>query len=348
MTTPAAQQIQAIHAMLSAGHRNLRIERHSLLLWGIPAGLLFAVSELILTPAQIPDVKQRATAWLVLLAVVLTAVAGIDWMWTRRVKQARDEAWSFVHRQVQKIWWLLMALAVLTTFAMFFYGGGYMVCALWLVILGISLYLHGLFSEELLEWIGAITIVIGIGSLLAQLPYETMRWIAATVFAIGLPLLALMLDRGEHRKALFRLGQMLLWLSVVLVFPLWLEPRVHAAPQREPEALTLEDFRRSQMSAGGYHAVTLPAGTSIPVEIELDGDVFDTTGPHPVLPLRLSRPIELMVLDGKLTGDARFAGESWQLARQVRWISIPWIKAELTPDKGPVVISSLIVQLRHD
>lgn len=347
MSSPAAQQINAIHAMLSAGHRNLRIERHSLLMWGIPAGLLFALSEFILTPAQIPDVNQRALAWLALLVTVLTTVAAIDWLWTRRVKQARDEAWSFIHRQVQKVWWLLMALAVLTTFGMFFYGGGYMLCAVWLVMLGLSLYLHGLFSEELLEWVGAVTIVIGIGSLVAQLPYETMRWIATAVFGIGLPLLAMMLDRGQHRPAGVRLGQMLIWLAAVLVIPLWVEQRVHAAPRIESEPLSLADFRSNLAPPTGYHSVTLPAGTSIPVEIELSGDIFVTDGQRPVLPLILNRPIELMMHDGKLTGDARFAGESWQLARQVRWITIPWIKADLTPEKGPVVSSNLIVQLRQ-
>jgi hypothetical protein len=346
MTTPAALQINAIHAMLSAGHRNLRIERHSLLMWGIPAGLLFWLSEYIFTPAQIPDNSQRALAWLALLVVVLTTVAGIDWMWTHRVKQARDEAWSFVHRQVQKVWWLLMALAVLTTFAMFFYGGGYMLCAVWLVMLGLSLYLHGLFSEELLEWVGAVTIVIGIGSLLAQLPFETMRWIATAVFGIGLPLLAMMLDRGQHRPAGFRLGQMLLWLTVVLVLPLWLEQRVHGVPQIEAEPLSLEAFRQNQFALSGDRSVTLPAGTAIPVELELGGDIFVANAEKPVLPLVLNRPIELMMHDGKLTGDARFAGETWQLARQVRWISIPWLKADLTPEKGPVVTGSLIVQLR--
>jgi len=332
--------------MLSAGHRNLRIERHSLLLWGIPAGLLFWISEYILTPTQIPDNTHRALAWLALLVVVVTAIAGIDWIWTRRVKQARDEAWSFVHSQVQKVWWLLMGLAVLTTFAMFFYGGGYMLCAVWMVMLGLSLYLHGLFSEELLEWVGAVTIVIGIGSLLAQLPFETMRWIAAAVFGIGLPLLAMMLDRGHHRPATVRLGQVLLWLTVVLVIPLWLEQRVHAVAQPDPEPLSLEDFRSNQFQTSGYRSVTLPAGTRIPVEIKLGGDIFDTSGEKPVLPLVLSRPIELMLHDGKLTGDARFAGENWQLARQVRWITIPWIKADLSPEKGPVVTSNLIVQLR--
>ena len=62
MSHPASQQLSAIHAMLSVGHRNLRIERHSLLLWGIPAGLLFAISDRILTPEQVPALEQRALA----------------------------------------------------------------------------------------------------------------------------------------------------------------------------------------------------------------------------------------------------------------------------------------------
>ena len=49
----SAQQLNTIQAMLTAGHRNLRVERHSLLLWGIPAGLLFVLSESILTSNRI-------------------------------------------------------------------------------------------------------------------------------------------------------------------------------------------------------------------------------------------------------------------------------------------------------
>lgn len=335
-----AQQLDAIHAMLAAGHRNLRIERHSLLLWGLPAGLLFALSESILTPEQIPDTLQRALAWLALLAGVLLAVGALDWSWTRRVKAARDEAWSFVHRQVQKVWWLLMGLAALTTFAMFFFGGGYMVCTLWLVVAGLGLYLHGLFSEELLEWIGVTLILIGIGCLFAGLPFESMRWIASAVFAIGLPLLALMLDRGRHRAAAVRLGQLLFWLGAVLALPLWLERQAQAAPIEAP-TISLDQFRAGALPAPAI-AVRLPAGTSIPVDIEIAGDVFN--GPA-VLPLTLAQPLELLVRDGKLSGDARYPGEAWLPARQARWIQIPWLRAELDPNGGPRIRGQLIVQL---
>lgn len=345
MTAPA-RQLDAIHAMLAAGHRNLRIERHSLLLWGIPAGLLWVLSESILTPAQLPDVRDRALAWLGLLAVVLSTIAAVDWHFTRKIKATRDEAWSFIHRQVLKIWWLMMGLAALTTFAMFFYGGGYMLCTVWLVGLGISLYVHGLFSEELLEWIGILTILIGIASLVAKLPYETMRWLAAAVFGVGLPLLALMLDGGRHRSAGVRLLQMLGWMAVVLILPIWIEHRTHNQALPETPAMPLADYLKSPPGSGET-IVLLPPGTVIPVALEMSGDLFVSDSESPVLPLKLARPLELLLRDGELTGDARFPGETWQQSRQVRWISIPWLKAELSPQRGPLVTGSLIVQL-HD
>lgn len=347
MMHPASQQLNAIHTMLAVGHRNLRIERHSLLLWGIPAGLLFAVSDIILTAEQVPDLRQRALAWLLLLACVLGSIGSLDWWWTRRVKEARDEAWSFIHRQVQKVWWLLMGLATLCTFGMFFFGGGYMACALWLVVVGLGLYLHGLFSEELLEWVGVTTIVLGIGSLFAQLPYETMRWIAAAVFGLGLPLLALMLDRGRHRAVHIRFGQLLAWLLAVLAVPLWLEGQAGRAALPNETAISLEDFRRYGSAAEGHATVKLPAGTRVPVEIDVEGDLFVNSGEKAVLPLTLARPIEVLLVDGKLTGANRFPGEAWQAARQTRWITIPFLKAELSPDKGPFVSSKLIVQMRQ-
>lgn len=62
MNRRASPQLSAIHSMLAVGHRNLRIERRSLLLWGIPAGLLFAISDHILTPEQVPAFEQCARA----------------------------------------------------------------------------------------------------------------------------------------------------------------------------------------------------------------------------------------------------------------------------------------------
>lgn len=340
-----AQQLNAIHAMLNAGQRNLRMERHTLLLWGIPAGVLFALSEHILTPAQLPDLSQRALAWLCLIGVTMVSIAVIDWQWTREVKAVRDETWSFIHRQVLKVLWLLMGLATLSTFAMFFYGGGYMTCAVWLIFAGIGLYVHGLFSEELLEWSGGMMVLVGILSLVSGLPYETMRWIAASVFGLGLPAVAMMLDRGRHRPARFRMAQMLAWLLAFVILPFVIEQTANQSKLPEGPVLSLADVQ-SGLAASGEHIVALPAGTPIPVMLELGGDIFAGQNTPAILPLTLQQPVEVLMRDGQLSGDARLAGETWQSYRRSRWISIPWVKAELTQATGPRVTGSLIVQFR--
>jgi hypothetical protein len=346
MTHPVAQQLDSIHAMLAAGHRNLRVERHSLVLWGVAGGILFLISDHLFTDERFPDVATRAVAWLLFLSTVLGGVGVSDWLLMRRAKQARDEAWSFIHRQVMKIWWLFMALAILFTFAMFFYGGGYMVYTVWLVALGLGLYVHGLFSEELLEWVGGLIIAMGVACLAAQLAGEYMKWIAAATFGIGMPLLAAMLDRGHHRPTARRLLQALLWLIVVLVPPALAAQYTAHVPAPDGPAVKLDAFRRSGAPAG-THAIELPAGTVIPVEIDVGGTIF-RAAPKPVLELTLAHPLELLMTDGKLTGDARRAGDAWVPARHSRWISIPRIDAELTPEHGPVVHSRLIVRFQTD
>ena len=127
MTVPS-QQLHAIHSMLTAGQRNLRLERHTLWLWGCrPVCCLCCLSTF--SPRSVPDLTQRALAWLALLLDGAGhSPATLDWHWTRQAKQTRDEVWSFIHRQVVRVLWLLMGLATLTTFAMFLWRRLYGVC----------------------------------------------------------------------------------------------------------------------------------------------------------------------------------------------------------------------------
>ncbi|OFZ66138.1 MAG: MFS transporter permease [Betaproteobacteria bacterium RBG_16_56_24] len=339
----ATQQLDSIHSMLSAGHRNLRFERHSLVLWGTSCGGLVLASNRILTAEQFPLLEQRAIAWLILLALTVSGVSLLDWRLTRRAKQARDEAWSFIHRQVLKVWWLLMSVGVLLTFATFFYGGGYMIFAAWVVLTGLGLYVHGLFSEELLEWTGALIISIGIGMLAFRLNYTASQWVAASTLGLGLPLLAAMLDRGQQRAAWVRLVQSVGWLLFVLIPPLLAQRLANASVPPDAPVVSLEEFRRQPAA---QQIVVLPAGSTIPVKIEVSGDVFRASNTS-VLSLVLNEPVEVAMNNGQLTGDWRFPGKDWALAREIHWISIPWIKAELTPQTGPEIRTSLVVKTLH-
>ena len=343
MSQLASQQLDSIHSMLSAGHRNLRIERHSLILWGICSGGLILLSNHIVTAEQFPDLTRRALAWLILLAITLSGVSLLDWHLTRRAKQARDEAWSFIHKQILKVWWLLMSVGVLLTFATFFYGGGYMIIAAWVVLTGLGLYIHGLFSEELLEWTGALTIAIGIGMLSFGLNYTNSQWVAASTLGLGLPLLAVLLDRGRQRAPWIRLLQSAGWLLCVLIPPLLSQQRLSANFSPNTPPVSLEEFRKQPASR---QIVVLPAGSNIPVKFEISGDLF-TPGNTAMLPLVLNTPVEIMMNNGQPTGDWRLSGESWLRARETHWLSIPWINAELTAQTGPEIRTKLIIEARH-
>jgi hypothetical protein len=342
MSINASQQINAIASMMASGQRNLRMERWSLVLWGLAGGLLFLFSESILTPAQLPDLQQRALAWLLLIAFVLGAVGTADWHLTQRAKQARDEVWSFIHRQVLKVLWLLMGIGALLTFAVFFHGGGYMLYTAWLVLLGTGLYVHGLFSEEMLEWAGALIILIGIAMLATQQSAENLKNIATSVFGIGLPALALMLDHGRMRSKAYRAMQTLGWAGLVLAIPLAAEGWSVRDSTLQSPVVDIQEYQR-RGGAPGAQAIQLPAGAAIPVHLELTGDLFDAGTVPLMLSLVLKQPMQLQMIDDKLTGAARQPGGPWSKRPQTR-INIPWVKGEISPQTGPLLKASLVVQ----
>ncbi|MGB4811783.1 MAG: hypothetical protein WBP13_04795 [Methylophilaceae bacterium] len=340
MATDTKQQISAIHNMLSVGHRNLRMEAHSLWLWGLAGSLLFAISDYILTEAQIPDLKLRAIAWLILLTIALGSVAMTDWYFTKTVKATRDEVWSFIHRQIIKVWWLLMGLGILLTFAVFFFGGGYMVNAAWIILLGLGLFIHGLFSDEVLEWAGAALLILGILCLAFKLPYQHMKWIATSTFGVGLPLLALILkqQKSTWQKPLYLLG----WLMAVVLSPLLALSLLNNQVPNSP-VISLSDFQKQQADTQ-TKIVVLPENTIIPLNIQLTGDLFKNN-PKLILPLQLNKPIEMVMVDGKPTRQVRFSDKNWGNASDAGWVQIPWIKANMTDKNTPEINTSLIVNL---
>jgi hypothetical protein len=341
MSQLATQQLDSIHSMLSAGHRNLRVERHSLVLWGVGCGGLILASNHIFTAEQYPDLKQRAFAWLILLTLAVSGVALLDWHLTRQVKQARDETWSFIHQQVLKVLWLLMAVGVLLTFATFFFGGSYMIFASWVVLVGLGLYVHGLFSEELLEWVGALIIAIGIGMLAFRLKYTDLQWVASSTLGLGLPLLSLMLDRGRERAAQVRLLQSVGWLLCVLTPPLLAHQFVSPGVPQDAPVVSYEQFRRQP---GAKQAVTLPAGMTLPVKLDVSGNLFRASD-EVTFPLVLNEPLLVMMNEGKPTGEIRANGSDWIPWHDTLTIQIPKITAEYVAGDGALIRSSLIVKV---
>lgn len=305
-------QLQSIHAMLAAGHRSVRLERHSLLLIGAVGGFLSAVSEWVITTERFPDTEQRGLALLLWLTFWLGGVSLLDHWLTHRARHRRAETLPFAQAQMNRAWWMLLAMGCLGSFAMTFHGGGNMVYALWTVLLGLGIYLYGLFSRRLIEWIGLATILLGVTGLTAGLHYDTTRWLNASCFALGMPLAGWLGARFPRDDFLPRSLALLIWIAVVSAPPLALgHPTLVDAPEGSVIAPD------SPQAADGIRIVHLPAGSAIALVVDMDSPIL-RIDPRAELTMTLSSPLDVVLEDGLPEGRYRIADGPWHDARQRR------------------------------
>ena len=329
MSSPEIR-LESIQSMLATGHRSLYLERHTLLLWGGVGGALCATTDLFINNEIFPDLRQHALALLLWLTFWIVGTAWLDQRLTRRARQEREETLPFAQAQITRAWWMLMTMGALGSCAMFFYGGGVMVFALWTVLLGLGMYLFGLFSRPLTEWIGLATILLGATGLAAGLPLQTTRWLAAACFAIGMPLAGWMAARNWGATVPTRLWALAVWLLLVLIPPLWFTQLPIASP----------------LSTSNVQILKLPIGTLIPLKVDLES-VQMRIPAEAYLPLILNQPLEVVMRDGKPDGRFRFDQTQW--AKVKDGTLLLWLD-RLTPqlENGkPVIRAHAVFQIKE-
>lgn len=337
-------QVETIFAMLSSGHRCIRMERHSLILWGLTGGILCIVTDMFLPEEKFGNVVSHQSAVLIFLTIVLSGAALADFFYTRHLRHAKGETFPFVHAQITKVWWLFLVMGVLFTFGSSYFGGWYMIYGVWLLLLGLGLFVHGLFSEQLLEWAGVLIILLGIVPLVLKVPYELTRWLTASVYGLGLPALSLLLDGGQTRRPFRRLIQSLLWLLLVLIPPLvaqrFLKKHAASAVSSNIPVVSLQAFRKERAADSSGIIVALPAGTRVPVKIAITGNIFKNE--ETIMPLMLSQPVDISMENGKPSGYFRLAGGEWQYYRHNLTIKGKGQKlnTEISPLEGPAVLNA--------
>jgi hypothetical protein len=295
--------------MLALGHRSVHLERHSLLLIGAVGALLSVGTDFVITMGRFPDQNQRAVALLVWLTFWLTGVSLLDHWLTRRARQRRAETLAFVQAQITRAWWMLLSVGTLSSFAMFFYGGGEMIYALWIVLLGLGIYLFGLFSRPLVEWIGIASILLGVVALAARLPFGATRWLNASCFAIGIPLAGWLAPRFDERIWAVRVGALLVWICAVVTPALLV---VKATPVAPPSGRILP--AGSAALATGEQTLRLDKGTKLPLQVDIDGPVL-ITQVQPIFALTLMMPVEVALQDGQPEGRFKLGDGVWRSIR---------------------------------
>jgi len=301
----AESRLQTIQSMLNAGQRSVHLERHTLLIWGITGGLLCAFSDPVLS--MVESTNLRALAVLLWLSFWLGSAALLDHTLTRRARQLREETLPFAQAQIGRAWRLLFGLGILGTEATFFYGGGLMVYPLWLVLLGLGIFLFGLFSRALIEWIGICTVLLGITALAAGLPIGGMRWLAASCFAIGLPLAGTLSLRTDGKALAMRHAALAVWLAAVLLAAVLMTSmtRLGARPP-ESRPVAIGAFHPEP----GAQLLLLPAGTVAHIRLDLQSPLL-AASPQASLPVTLRQPIVLSTRDGQPDGGYQLSGQTW-------------------------------------
>lgn len=301
--SPHQQQFLAIQSMLAAGHRSVHLERHTLLLLGGVGGFLSVVTEWVITAERFPEVGQRGIALLAWLAFWLGGMALVEYALTKRARASRAETLPFAQAQVTRAWWMLLSVGTLGSFAMFFYGGGGMIYALWTVLLGLGIYFYGLFSRPLIEWIGLATIMLGVAGLAAGLPYGTTRWLNASCFAVGMPLAGWLSARLGEAGLTRRTAALAVWLAVVATPPLL---TVRYADTEAPLAVPA-----ARVAGAGEEVLRLEAGARVPLRVDLDSPILGIP-PEAGLDMTLTQPVEIALRDGKPDGRYRIGNGVWR------------------------------------
>lgn len=343
----SAHQLQAIQAMMESGHHSVKMERHTLLIWGITAALLIMVADELFKPENFTVAWQRVLGQTVFISIFLFLAGLWDFKLTRKVRQQRDETLSFVQVQVTKVWWFIIGLIVLINVGMNFFGGGYMFYGLTLALIGLAFYIHGLFSTQMLKWIGSMLILLGLASVALNLHILASKWLAVGVFGLGFPLLAFILDKPlTHSTLIKRLLLSAAWcLIVILPSSFAYQAELEFEPSGLPQHSLAEYLKLDTNQAAQTQIVTLPAGTEIPVQLNINGEMLQATQTT-ALTMKLTKPLDIIVTEHKATGRFQLAGQGWR--RRIHHLAVRDFKMEssIAAAQGPQINLGFRLEVR--
>lgn len=336
-----AGQIDEIHSMMSQGHRSVTIERHTLFLWGITTALLILLVRWFFTPDHFPVIWHRIVISNLLITVALSCVGYWDFRLTRHIREQHDETVSFTQVQLTKVWWGIVALIVLINIGMNFFGGGYLFYPIMIGLVGLAFYIHGLFSQQLLSWVGIMMVLIGLCSIALQLSLMALEWMTIALFGLGFPLLAWLLQwQSEKFKRSYRLIFSVVWLSMITL-PTYAIVQInqkHAIADAPVELL--QHFQQNGYRQAGTHIVRLPTGTQVPLRVAMTSPVL-TDQVQATLMLTLSQALDIVIEDGVVTGQYRVINDTgdglWSDPRHKFKLDDFKFDTVLNPTSGPAV-----------
>lgn len=323
----AHAHLAALQGLLVAGHRPIRMRPGSLTRWGLAFATLAGSTDPLLRLPQLQDQPALQAAVAVLwLGLGMGLTAWLDWRAVQGAARQAEETLPFVQVQISKVWCLLLAAGVLYTGSTFFFGGAYQVYMVWLALVGLGLFLHGLFSQALVEWAGAAVFLMALLVLTSGLPLVWHRPLVMSTCGIGLPLLGGLLQRGAVPvPGLRRSMAAVAGLLAASVLPamaavqwsqsLALPPDI---PLYSPQAL--QQLGRDPAGWPRHVALHVEAGTPVELRLDVEGGVLRAAPGGARLTYTFAQDMDLLLIDGKPSHHIRLAGQDWQDA--AGWLRI--------------------------
>lgn len=328
-------QLHILQNLLIAGHRPIQFRPGSLVRWGLAFALLALSTDPLVRALGLEGQQGlQATVTMAWLGTGLAITAWLDWRANQSAAARAAETLPFVQTQVSKIWWLLLSSGVLYTGSTMVFGGVYQIYMVWLALVGLGLFLHGLFSHELVEWAGAGLFLLAILVLLSGLPLAWHRPLLICTAGLGLPLLGALLHRqvaGQPPRTA-RLFACVVAVLAASVVPAWAgvqwSQRIDF-PDDIP-VLSLQQLQQRSAPLPHYLALHVTAGTPIALELDIQGGVLQSAQSAPLLHYTMAQDLDMLLIDGKFSHYVRSAGQDWQ--NQAGWLRIKHL--DFQPDLG--------------
>jgi hypothetical protein len=318
LPSPPPSHLMLLQSLLQAGHRPIRVQPASLARWGLTfAFLAMATRPLLSVQALDGRTELQAVVAMLWLGGCLGAVAWWDWRANHRAASRAQETLPFVQGQVSKVWWLLLVAGVLYTGSTFFLGGAYQIYMVWLALIGLGLFLHGLFSQQLVEWAGGSLFLLALVALASGLPLTWHRAVMIGMVGVGLPVLGAMLHRWPAATA--SLGSLIAQVALFLaagLLPALLVQQWQSRPMLSAEVPIYSPASLARLGPPDqwprHVGLHVPAGSPIEFQLDMAGEVLKTAGPAPRLTYTFQQDLDFLFIDGRLSHFVRRPGEAWR------------------------------------
>jgi hypothetical protein len=325
--------------MLADGHKSIRLERHTLPLWGGAIGFLTAFTHDISSPVyEIGHIWGRVFQ-VTFLAIVLLAVIWIDYRMTRSARALRDESISMIQRKVTLGIWMLFAFALLLdVYANIYLGGGRQMFGVYLLLSGIALSMFGLYSERWYRWSGIVLVLLGLIVMFILQPSNTSRLLTASIFIVGSFSIAFLQPYASSTSRCMTLS--LAWvLGAFMTTALAYQLDYYLDISADSKAvIQWSEFQK--LKPEGEYIVRLSPGAEVPVDISVGGDVFAGMVKSKLV-LTIAKQIDMEFKNGKATGVYRVNDGPWLEKNDAMYTRKFVRETILTNAQGPELVRGI-------